>query len=186
MLCEKCKKNEATINLVKIVNGEKQEIWLCEECAKNISDIPFFNSMGKDINFPFQGILTEVISNMKHTLVQPEKLICSNCETTYDEFSKTGKLGCSMCYNKFSEQLENILKYDYNKVKHIGKIPKKNQMELSQKKKLKNLKEKLQRLILEEQYEEAAIIRDNIQELEKKILDDFAVEDGFIKGGKMQ
>ena len=41
MLCEKCKKNEAKINLVKVVNGEKQQIWLCEECAKNISSIPF-------------------------------------------------------------------------------------------------------------------------------------------------
>ena len=37
MLCEKCRKNEARINLVKILNGQKQEIWLCENCAKDIA-----------------------------------------------------------------------------------------------------------------------------------------------------
>lgn len=43
MLCEKCKKNEAKINLITVMNGQKQEIWLCENCAKDIANIPFFS-----------------------------------------------------------------------------------------------------------------------------------------------
>lgn len=64
MLCEKCKKNEAKINLVKIVNGEKHEIWLCEDCAKNITNIPFLSSFAEEANFPFQSILTGILSNV--------------------------------------------------------------------------------------------------------------------------
>ena len=30
MICEKCKKNEAKIHLIKLINGERTETWLCE------------------------------------------------------------------------------------------------------------------------------------------------------------
>lgn len=53
MLCEKCKKNEVKINLVKIVNGEKYEIWLCEDCVKNIINILFLSLFVEEVNFLF-------------------------------------------------------------------------------------------------------------------------------------
>lgn len=184
MLCEKCKKNEAKINLVKIVNGEKQEIWLCEECAKNISEIPFLSTLGKEIEFPFQGFLTGVISNISNSsgesVQKRENLKCPNCGTTEQEFKKTGKVGCSMCYNVFSSEIEKVLK---NKsTEHIGKIPKKSKTEIIQKRKLKNLKDNLQQLILNEQYEEAAIVRDSIKLLEDGILEENLVKNVLIEG----
>ena len=78
MLCEKCKKNEARINLVKILNGQKQEIWLCENCARDIADIPMLNSISKEIDFPFQGILTGLISNFNN-VSEKKELVCPNC-----------------------------------------------------------------------------------------------------------
>ena len=33
MLCDKCKKNEAKIYYTEIINGEKKEQHLCEDCA---------------------------------------------------------------------------------------------------------------------------------------------------------
>ena len=184
MLCEKCKKNEARINLVKIVNGQKQEIWLCESCAKNISDIPFLNSINKDADFPFQGILTGLISNMSNSLLEQVELICPNCGMTYSEFKKIGKLGCSECYEEFSKSNEALVKNATNIVKYAGKVPKRNQIELFQKKKLKNLKENLQKLIVEENYEEAAIVRDSILKIEKKIIDDNMLKSIVIEGEK--
>ncbi|WP_317119701.1 UvrB/UvrC motif-containing protein [Clostridium neonatale] len=171
MLCEKCKKNEARINLVKILNGQKQEIWLCENCARDIADIPMLNSISKEIDFPFQGILTGLISNFNN-VSEKKELVCPNCGMHYDEFKKTGKLGCSECYEEFSKSNEPLVKTAANFVKYAGKIPKRNKIELSQKKKLKDLKESLQKLILEEDYEKAAVIRDSISEREKSIIDD--------------
>ena len=34
MLCEKCQKNEATMHMIKVVNGETKEHHYCEKCVK--------------------------------------------------------------------------------------------------------------------------------------------------------
>ena len=176
MLCEKCKKNEAKINLITVVNGEKHEIWLCENCAKDISSIPFFSSVGQNINFPFQGMLTEMLSNIDGNKVDIDnnkikEIICTNCGLTYDEFKKTGRLGCSDCYEEFKVVLEPRIKSLQVGVKHIGKIPNMKGEELIRRRKLKNLKEEMQQLIVAEEYERAAIVRDEIRTLELYILE---------------
>lgn len=176
MLCEKCKKNEAKINLVKMVNGEKYEIWLCENCARDISDIPFLNSIGKETEIQFQGILTGLLSNIGKVPTAEKEIVCNNCGLTYEDFKKNGKLGCSNCYRVFSKALEPIIRSMQKGPKHIGKIPKINGKELAQRRTLKELKEELQRLIVSEEYESAAIVRDKIKELELSIMDSNLVE----------
>ena len=175
MLCEKCKKNEAKINLITVVNGQKHEIWLCENCAKDISSIPFFSSIGQNVNFPFQGMLTEILSNADSNKVNIDnnkikEIVCSNCGLTYDEFKKTGKLGCSDCYEEFKVVLDPRIKSLQVGVKHVGKIPNMKGKELIRRRKLKNLKEEMQKLIVTEEYERAAIVRDEIKKLELYIL----------------
>lgn len=176
MLCEKCKKNEAKINLVTVVNGQKHEIWLCETCVKDISSIPFFSSIGQDVNLPFQGMLTEILSNVDKNKVDIDnnkikELVCSNCGVTYDEFKKTGRLGCSVCYSEFKVVLDPRIKSLQAGVKHIGKIPKMKGKELAKRRRLKDLKEEMQKLILDEEYEKAAMARDEIKKLELYILE---------------
>lgn len=166
MLCEKCKKNEARINLVKVVNGEKYEIWLCENCAKDISDIPFLNSIGEGINFPFQGIISGILSNVENVKERPKNTVCSNCGLTYDEFKKNGKLGCGNCYKEFSNLLETKIKKIQTGSKHVGKIPKINGKDIIQRRELKSLKLQLQNLISNEEYERAAVVRDKIKKVE--------------------
>ena len=183
MLCEKCKKNEARINLVKILNGQKQEIWLCENCAKDLADIPMLNSMNKEIEFPFQGILTGLISNFNN-FTEKKELVCSNCGMHYNQFKKTGKLGCSECYEEFSKSNEPLVKTATNFVKYSGKIPQRKRNELSQKKKLKDLKESLQKLIFEEEYEKAAMIRDSISEIEKSIINESISINSYMDEGE--
>lgn len=34
MLCENCGKNEATIKFTQIINGNKIEMMICEECGE--------------------------------------------------------------------------------------------------------------------------------------------------------
>lgn len=176
MLCEKCKKNEAKINLVTVVNGQKHEIWLCETCVKDISSIPFFSSIGQDVNLPFQGMLTEILSSVDKNKIDIDnnkikELVCSNCGVTYDEFKKTGRLGCSACYSEFKVVLDPRIKSLQAGVRHIGKIPKMKGKELAKRRRLKDLKEEMQKLILAEEYERAAIARDEIKKLELYILE---------------
>ncbi|AOR22370.1 UvrB/UvrC motif-containing protein [Clostridium taeniosporum] len=166
MLCEKCKKNEAKINLVKIVNGEKNEIWLCESCAKDISDIPFINSLNEISGLQFENILTGFLNNLGDKKEKPKELVCPKCKMNYSEFEKTGKLGCSECYNVFSEYIKPIVKRIHGNVKHVGKIPKYDGESLIKRKKIIKLKQELQNAIKLEEYEKAAVLRDEIKELE--------------------
>lgn len=176
MLCEKCKKNEAKINLITVMNGQKHEIWLCENCAKDIANIPFFSPIMKNINFPFQGVLSELLTNADSNktnvdINKVKEITCSSCGLTYEEFKKTGRLGCSECYEEFKVVLEPRIKSLQAGVRHVGKMPKIKGKELVQKRKLKNLKEEMQKLIIDEEYERAAIVRDEIKKLELYILE---------------
>ena len=38
MLCEKCQKEEASVHVTKIVNGQKTETHLCQHCAKELGE----------------------------------------------------------------------------------------------------------------------------------------------------
>ena len=186
MLCEKCKKNEAKINLITVVNGEKHEIWLCENCVKDISNIPFLSSISQNVNFPFQSMITEILSNTDSNKVNIDnnkikEIVCSNCGLTYDEFKKSGKLGCSDCYEEFKSVLDPRIKSLQVGVKHVGKIPKIKGKELTRRRKLKNLKEEMQKLIVSEDYERAAIVRDEIKKLELYILESNVKEAVSIK-----
>ena len=171
MLCEKCKKNEAKINLVKVVNGEKQQIWLCEECAKNISSIPFLKPIGEGAGFPFQEMIKGLISSVEDMAQKEEKLVCSKCGSTFEEFKKTGRPGCQECYRVFRNIINDKVKDSQPGAKHVGRIPKIGGKELLQRNKLKNLKQQLQVLIQEEEYEKAAVVRDEIKEIELYIIE---------------
>lgn len=171
MLCEKCKKNEAKINLVKVVNGEKQQIWLCEECAKNISSIPFLKPIGEGAGFPFQEMINGLISSVEDIAKKEEKLACSKCGTTFEEVKKTSNLGCQECYRIFRNIINDKIKDSQAGADHVGRIPKVGGKELLQRNKLKSLKQQLQMLIKEEEYEKAAIVRDEIKEIELCIIE---------------
>lgn len=172
MLCEKCKKNEAKINLVKIINGEKQQIWLCEECAKNISNIPFLSSIPDGAGFPFQEVINGLLAGVENHSPKKnqEKKVCPVCGLAIEELKKTKKVGCSNCYIVFKEQIKAIIKNANKEGKHVGRIPDRVHKEFFQRDRLKNLKQKMQILIEKEEYEEAAVIRDEIREIELYII----------------
>ena len=45
MLCERCKKNNANVHITKVINGEKQELNVCNKCASEMGDI--YSSIGE-------------------------------------------------------------------------------------------------------------------------------------------
>lgn len=167
MLCERCKKNEAKVHIIKIINGEKTETLLCEKCAKELTDIPFDASFSTDNKVSFQNILSGFFDALdKSNKNQKIEVVCKNCGLTYSELKKDGKLGCSKCYESFNDLLKPRIKRIQGDIEHIGKIPKRESKEVIQRKRINKLKEELQQAIIKEEYEEAAVIRDKIKLLE--------------------
>jgi protein arginine kinase activator len=166
MLCDICAKNEATVHLTEIVNEQITELHLCEECAQQ-------KSMQMEQQFGLSDLLAG-LADFELPVQTPEKISaeCQNCHLTYKDFKKIGRLGCSECYKYFRKYLVSLLKRIHGSSQHLGKLPVKLAGANADKTKKKvdtlpELKEKLQKAISSEEFEEAARLRDQIRQLEK-------------------
>lgn len=169
MLCAICKKNQANVHITKIINGEKQEFDICDECAKRTEGMEFGGNMIFDTQFSFQNILSGLMDYLNQT-PQAERVepVCKNCGTTFSEFKKNGFLGCSECYNYFDAALIPVIRRVQGNVEHVGKIPHKSGKGILEKRELEKLKDELQKAIQSEEYEKAAEIRDKIRAIKGK------------------
>ena len=174
MKCQNCGKNEANVRYTQIINGNKEEIFVCDKCAKKLN---------LDVNFKFG--FDDIFSSFfgEPTFFKPleisDGLVCDVCGTKYDDFANNGMLGCENCYKVFSRRLDNVLKKLHGNNRHIEDVERTVPNSISSgsskdKKKsiediIAELKEKLESCIKSEDYEQAAIIRDKIKKLEKKI-----------------
>lgn len=166
MVCNVCGQNEATIHLTEILNNQMVEVHLCETCAEQ---------KGADFksHFDFNKLLASLADFGAE--LKPErvaKLVCKNCGLTYEEFGRTGRLGCAQCYQSFDKLLVPLVKRIQRDVRHVGKVPAKAPGEAKQALEMRDLQERLRKSIQAETFEEAARIRDEIQELETKLKKD--------------
>lgn len=169
MLCDKCKKNNASVHIVKIINGDKQELNLCEDCARQNNEIDITDTFKFDNTFSFQNILSGLVDyfNQGQNGNKPTQASCPICGTTYSDFKKRGLLGCDNCYRYFNSDLIPVIKRVQGNTEHIGKVPLKAGKDIVEKRRLIKLKEELQKAILMEEYEKAAKLRDEIRALQK-------------------
>ncbi|AEH46160.1 UvrB/UvrC motif-containing protein [Parageobacillus thermoglucosidasius] len=174
MICQECKQRPATMHFTKIINGEKTEFHLCEQCAHEHSDM--FTFYGND-DFSFNNLLSALLnfpSSMKELTTSsfhnPDILQCEKCNMTYQQFTKIGHFGCSHCYRTFSRYLPPILKRLHSgNTAHAGKIPKRKGGTLHLRKQIAMLKQKLQEFVAREEFEKAAEVRDQIRSLEYQL-----------------
>jgi protein arginine kinase activator len=156
MICESCGKNEAHVHLTKIINGQKQELNICESCEEELE--------GFQSPFSFQNILSGIMDYMSPGVqtVKSYEATCKNCGATYNHFKRYGLLGCSECYMTFAPYINTVIKRVQGNTEHTGKIPQKLGKGVLEKRRLKKLKEDLQKAIASEEFENAAEIRDKI------------------------
>ncbi|MBM3248451.1 MAG: hypothetical protein FJZ10_03390 [Candidatus Omnitrophica bacterium] len=162
MLCDICGKKQATVHLTEIVDEQMTELHLCDECAKE-------KSVQMEQQFGLADLLAGLSDMGKQVKeeVSPVAVKCLNCGLTYEDFRKVGRLGCSECYNTFRKYLSVLLKKIHGSNQHLGKTPTKIARPVKTKSSIQELKDRLQRAIQSEEFEEAAKIRDKIKELEK-------------------
>jgi len=137
-------------------------MYLCEQCAREKGQFSFEASMG--INDFFSSLMgLGNFGNYKRQVQSGD--ICNKCGMSYEEFLKSGKFGCSNCYEIYGNRLESILKRLHGNFTHQGKIPRKKFNEINNIREINRLKELLEKAIKEEEYEKAAEIRDRIKSL---------------------
>jgi protein arginine kinase activator len=168
MKCNVCGQKEANVKIVKVINGEKTVIHLCEDCAKNHGDLTF-NQQGFNLSNLISDFFSSSFSTPQFNALQNNELKCSKCGLSWRGFQEHSRLGCSECYNTFKDQLLPLIRRMHGNALHQGQIPKTKQPNLLKKKQLRDKKIKLQEAILEERYEDAAKYRDEIKTIEHEI-----------------
>lgn len=176
MLCQECNERPATMKVTKFINGKQTEVNLCEYCAEEKSDFFMLHDSG---NISFNNLLAGLLNmglgmksaNSASSFSNEDPLTCPNCGLTYREFVNIGRFGCSECYKTFTPYLESVLKKLHGgNVHHNGKIPKRAGGTLHIRKKINELKVKINGYVEAEEFEKAAEIRDQIRLLEKEIV----------------
>ena len=178
MLCEKCKKNQATVHVKQTINGETKEMYLCPECAneEGITKEFSFNSMFGN-SFFNNSVFDDMFTDLFNVTADNAFLgtssgkganKCPVCGRTYDSFRQSGRLGCGSCLDTFSPYMDSVLKSIQGSSEHKGKIPHKSGGKMAAKREIETLKRKLAAAIENEEFEEAAKLRDKIKGLEKE------------------
>lgn len=155
MKCLRCAK-QATYHITEVLPEERfEEVHLCEECAKKYLAQPHKK--------PAPGKPAESAGGAEEALAGPT---CDACGLSYLEFRNHGRFGCAHDYDAFKGELLPLLESIHGEVRHAGKAPRRLPRTQSEQVELAALRRRLQQLVTEENYEEAARVRDRIKELE--------------------
>lgn len=160
MVCDVCKSNPATVFLTQIVEGKMQKVNLCETCSneKGVSD---------PTGFALADLLLGIGAAEELEKGGPAQR-CPACGFSQTDFKKTGRLGCSVCYDTFAEGLSSLLKAMHKGTTHVGKIPARLMRSLEMNARTKQLQRDLEKAVSDENYEQAAQLRDQLRELESQ------------------
>ncbi|MEN6350089.1 MAG: UvrB/UvrC motif-containing protein [Syntrophomonas sp.] len=168
MYCEECKERPATVHLTQVLNGNKIESHLCEQCAAQKGGLMFEFSNKYSLSnllgsfFGSQYNTTDMKSN-------PQPTTCPNCGMNFFDITQTGKLGCAECYKSFEREMQPSLRKIHGNRRHVGKIPARGGEKVLLNRQIQKLKQDLQQAVAGEEYERAAQIRDHIKEIEGKM-----------------
>ena len=177
MLCQMCRKKRINGHYIQIAFGKKfVDLYVCEDCTKKLLEMS-----GLDIDssnsFSFDNLLKIFFTGMDSEVDKNQR--CPLCGRNFEDFQKSGILGCPDCYDYFHVKIDPIVINYQGSNKHIGKNSKyKEDVYIKQKNVNKDiidqtkdnidLKIELQKAIEEERFEDAAILRDKIKESENQ------------------
>lgn len=167
MICQNCGKNDASMHIKSVINGEALELHLCPECAKALG----YETAFSDFGFSFPDILSSFFAgSLAERELGTSVKRCSKCGTSFDEIAKNGRTGCAECYSTFHEELEPIIERIHGRTKHLGKIANKQfeRCKSESDNEIEKLKKEMQSAVERQDYEHAATVRDKIKKLEGK------------------
>jgi protein arginine kinase activator len=158
MKCQRCTK-QATLHITEVLGEDRfEEVHLCEECAKKYLYEP---QQKKNAAKVASADGTESDEDV------PAGTRCPACGLTFLEFRNHGRFGCPNDYDAFKSDLLPLMESVHGEVRHTGKTPHRAPRAKTAQAELAQLRQQLQSLVNEENYEEAARIRDKIKQLEE-------------------
>ena len=109
------------------------------------------------------------LKELTEDLMETDFQSCPCCGLGFQEFRKTGRLGCANDYRAFQERLDPFLLSVHGASEHVGKAPRRRGIVVDYGPTLVRLRNELHDAVATEDYERASVLRDKIKELTLKI-----------------
>jgi len=165
--CLKCQKRAASVKLVRIVGGKAHNIYLCGECAAEVSP---YQKGALSLQQAIEKVFAELVQKQGEEQESAEAgpgAVCPQCGTSFAAYRKSFLLGCPQCYAAFEAMLDPQLKHMHGATRHVGRAPgaagkPPGGLETT----LAALKKELDAAVSGEDFEKAVMLRDRIRQLE--------------------
>ena len=169
MQCDLCEK-KATVFFTQIIDGVTKKSNLCDACAteQGVTDPDGFLLGSADISSPVAP-QHEPADSMPSTSpsTMENKNCCPSCGFAFDDLKKTGRLGCSDCYQFFREEIKHNLTGMHKGTSHSGRVPEGMLAAFQNRQQLEALEKAMAAAIDAEDYEKAASVRDQITQVQQ-------------------
>ena len=162
MICKSCMKNTATIKFTEVVDGRAVQHFLCPECYKARQEA----AAGFSLSVPKPSVRGGNRDKGEQSTRAKTSRKCPSCNIALSQILESAMVGCATCYAAFGKEVESMLEGLHRGPAHCGKAYKCNDERALI---LKNIQAKrilLRHMLREENYEEAARLRDEIQTME--------------------
>lgn len=190
MKCQKCDK-VATFHITELTGSAPEELHLCEEHAQqylhrgdarddadeNEADEKCCASCScercddENAENAAENFDDASLKELTEDLMATDFQACPYCGLGFQEFRKSGRLGCANDYRTFQDRLEPLLLSVHGAIEHVGKRPSRFEKATAANSgaTLVRLRNELNDAIETEDYERASVLRDRINELTPKI-----------------
>jgi protein arginine kinase activator len=158
-MCEECGANPANVHLTQISPGKATVSHLCDACARR---------KGISITIADGSVAPQEVDAPAAPQSKPESgAVCPRCGMRFDEFGESGRLGCSTCYQTFEADIDRMLTEMHGSSTHKGKRYSRCANHEGTPDDLARLRGDLERAVHNEEFEEAARLRDTINAMSR-------------------
>ena len=151
MICEECKKRNATVYINQSIGDKTRSLPLCDECAESLK---------------LKGKSGDSAQDFTQDKSYPKNQAqCPACRCTLSSFeaSKGLTLGCPECYSFFSDKIARRLKFLRGQLVYSGRIPLRQRQAAKKAQYLEKLREEMAQAVSSEDFERALTLREMIK-----------------------
>lgn len=155
-------------------NGSVESCSLCAKCWAQYTGNTADDSMAKPKPLDLSHIKTpeELLSFITGLKEPSQQARTCSCGWSLEDFDRTGRFGCPKCYETYADKLEELVFPYHGASQHVGKRPKgqiNRNLESDPVEKQKLLKLRLAKAVELEEYEKAAEIKKELDQLKAEL-----------------
>lgn len=172
--CSVCGKEEALVFFKIVKENSVEEKGFCARCA-----LKYLETSNGNVDFSYvddkmlaslnevKNLIGYLINGIEAVAQDKEgaTTTCPNCGISFKNFLESGYLGCQYCYSTFRKGIKDYIFEFERGVQHKGVMPKKYVKLFLIKKEIQYLSNKIKRLILSENFEEAMKVKKRLEKL---------------------